>query len=229
MKNEYGSLQVTDKRLVRNQPHTRGTIPKALLVVALLVISACDSRTGSTSASDGRTHQRDPEKASFSKLVDSLLLDTTEHELRASVSLVVQNPNRDDESPFSMSPVKAGAPPGPHTRDGDLYADLEVLRDLLGRELPVRLDSANHRFFVGSPEVIIYGHPHGNAWFVPVKLFSRQFGAYADIGCTLSTCANIWTRQMLEYARDRNIIGTAMLEAQAEGLINIDLRHLPTG
>lgn len=110
-----------------------------------------------------------------------------------------------------------------------MYSDIEVLRDLLGRDLPVTLDTANQRFFVGSPEVLIYGHPHGGAWFVPVKLFARQYGAYVDLGCTLTTCANIWPRGMLEYAARNHIIGTAVLEAHAEGLIKVDVRHLPTG
>lgn len=191
-------------------------------LMLMFSIAACDRQKPASVVKDS------PREA-FSHAVDSLLLDTELHELRAQVSVVVHNPNRDDESPFSMSPVRAGAPPGHHTRDGELYADIEVLRELLGRDLNIRLDTADHRFFIGSPEVVIYGHPHGAAWFVPVKLFARQFGAYVDIGCTLSTCANIWPRNMMEYAKEKNIIGTAMLEAHGEGLISIDTRRLPTG
>jgi hypothetical protein len=189
-------------------------------------ISACDAGMPEARQAVAET---DSGRKSFAHVVDSLLLDTEMHELRAHVSVVVHNPDRNDESPFMMAEIPPGALPGHHTRDGEVFADIEVLRELLGRDLSVRLDTANQRFFVGVPEVVIYGHRHGDAWFVPVKLFSRQFGAYADVGCTLTTCANIWPRTMLEYARDHSIIGTAMLEAHAEGLIDIDVRSLPTG
>ena len=203
---------------------------KRLLLASLvtLVLACEDSPPGErTNASPGT--QADSARTAFARTVDSLLLDTEMHELRANISIVVRNPNTDDESPFSFVPLKDGAAPGHHERDGAVYADVEVLRDLLGRELPVRLDSVNQRFFVGSDEVLMFGHPHGNAWFVPVKLFTRQYGAYVDIYCTLANCANIWTKEMLEYAKQTGAIGTAVLEANAEGLIKIDLKRLPTG
>jgi hypothetical protein len=192
-------------------------------LTVLLSVLACSDRPQASAS--GKDSARD----AFAHVVDSLLLDTDMHELRASISIVVKNPNRDDESPFSFAPLKAGASPGHHAFDGRVYADIEVLRELLGRDLPVRLDSVNHRFFVGSPEVLVYGHPHGNAWFVPVKLFARQYGAYVDINCTLATCANIWTKQILERAKQTGAIGTAVLEAHAEGLIKVDVTRLPTG
>ena len=171
----------------------------------------------------------DSARNAFARTVDSLLLDTEMHEMRAHVSVVVQNPNRDDESPYSFVPLREGAAPGHHVRDGAVHVDLEVLRELLGRELPVTIDSADHRFYIGSPEVLIYGHPHGKTWFVPLKLFARQYGAYVDVACTLATCANIWTKEILEHARKTGAIGTALLEAHAEGLIKVDVRRLPTG
>ena len=191
------------------------------LALTVLTIAACGDRQSGTTSDSARN--------TFSRVVDSLLLDTEIHELRAQVSVTVPNPNRDDESPFSFVPLRTGAAPGHHARDGAVYVDIEVLRELLGRDLPVRLDSADHRFFVGSPEVLIYGHPHGNAWFVPLKSFARQYGAYVDINCTLAICANIWTKAILEQARQTGAIGTAVLEAHAEGLIDIDVRPLPTG
>ena len=197
-------------------------------VVAPLIL-AC---TGSPSAEATKTataDNTDSARNAFGHAVDSLLLETEMHELRASVFIVVPNPDSNDESPFSFTPLNDGAAPGNHTRDGALYVDIQVMRELLGRDLPVRLDSADHRFFVGTPEVVIYGHPHGNAWFVPLKLFARQYGAYVDVNCTLATCANIWTKERLEQAKSKGAIGTALLEAHAEGLIEIDVKHLPTG
>lgn len=194
----------------------------AHLLTILFCIAGCDREPAARSGQDSA-------RQAFSRTVDSLLLDTEMHELRAQVSVVVPNPNRDDESPYSFDLLKEGAPPGHHARDGAVHVDIEVLRELLGRELSVRIDSADHRFFVGSPEVLIYGHPHGNAWFVPLKLFARQYGAFVDITCTLATCANIWTKEILDDARHRGAIGTALLEAHAEGLIKIDVTRLPTG
>ena len=187
-----------------------------------LCLAGCDEELA-------RSNGQDSARQAFSHTVDSLLLDTEMHELRAHVSIVVINPNRDDESPYSFVPLKAGASPGHHARDGAIYVDIEVLRELLGRELSVKVDPVDHRFFVGSPEVLMYGHPHGDAWFVPLKLFARQYGAYVDISCTLATCANIWTKDILEHARRNRAIGTALLEAHAEGLIKIDVTRLPTG
>ena len=194
----------------------------AYFLTVLLGIAGCDKEPATPS-------DQDSARQAFSRTVDSLLLDTEMHELRAQVSVVVPNANRDDESPYSFVPLKDGAPPGHHARGGAVHVDVEVLRELLGRELPVRIDSADHRIFVGSPEVLIYGHPHGNAWFVPLKLFARQYGAYVDITCTLATCANIWTKEILEDARHRGAIGTALLEAHAEGLIKLDVTRLPNG
>jgi hypothetical protein len=196
-----------------------------VLLIGVLMSISCEARQEKEAAAAGGDSARD----SFARTVDSLLLDTEMHELRAQITVVVDNPDSDDESPFSFAPLANGSPPGHHARDGAIYADIEVLRKLLGRAVPVRLDTANHRFFVGSPEAVIFGHPHGSAWFVPVKLFARQYGAYVDVNCTLATCANIWTKQMLEHARQTGAIGTAVLEAHAEGLIDIDVKRLPTG
>ena len=204
-------------------------MPRIILTLLISSTLACNETASIPATRAESVSGVDSARSAFGRAVDSLLLDTETHELRAHVSIVVPNPDKDDESPFSFSPLKAGSAPGHHARDGALYADVEVLRELLGQELPVRLDSANHRFFVGSPEVVIYAHPHGSAWFVPLKLFARQYGSYVDVNCTLATCANIWTRQRLEEAKGMGAIGTALLEAHAEGLINVDVRRLPTG
>ena len=204
-----------------------------LVLVAVVLTVACNGRPADSDRAEATKTTAaagsDSARQAFARGIDSLLLDTEKHELRAHVSVVVQNPNRDDESPYSFVPLKEGAAPGHHARDGTVHVDLEVLRELLGRDLPVKIDSADHRFYIGSPEVLIYGHPHGDAWFVPLKLFARQYGAYVDVTCTLATCANIWTKDILEHARKTGGIGTAVLEAHAEGLIKIDVRRLPTG
>ena len=197
----------------------------SVLLIGMLMSISCDARQ----EKDAAVASGDSPRNSFARTVDSLLLDTEMHELRAQISVVVENPDSDDESPFSFAPLENGSPPGHHARDGAIYADVEVMRELLGRAVPVRLDTANHRFLVGSRPALIFGHPHGTAWFVPVKLFARQYGAYVDVTCTLATCANIWTKQMLEHAKQIRAIGTAVLEAHAEGLIDIDVRRLPTG
>ena len=202
---------------------------RILIATLAAFILGCKESPSTEAANRASTNSGDSARTAFARVVDSLLLDTEMHELRAQVSTVVRNPNTDDESPFSFTPLENGAPPGAHALDGRVYVDVEVLRGLLGRDLPVRLDSVNHRFFVGSPEVLIYGHPHGSAWFVPLKPFARQYGAFVDIYCTLATCANIWTRERLDEAKRIGAIGTAVLEAHAEGLIKIDVNRLPTG
>jgi hypothetical protein len=101
---------------------------------------SCDGRREKEAAAAGGDSARD----SFARTVDSLLLDTEMHELRARI-----------------------------------------------------LDTANHRLLVGSPEALIFAHPHGNAWFVPVKLFARQYGAYVDVNCT----RNKFARSAPQFSR----------------------------
>ena len=109
--------------------------------------------------------------------------------------------------------------------------NLLVVRRLLGGDVPVRVDSARNHVFVGSPPVLLVAHRHGDAVYVPVKLFARQFGAYTDIGCTLANCGHIWPRDIIEYMRRTGAVGgTGMLEGHAEGIVrNIDVTKLPTG
>ena len=160
-----------------------------------------------------------------------MILDTQLYELRAQLFVKIPNPNRDDESPLADRAVPHPPAPGPHTMDGKLYAELGVLQELLGRSLPVRVDTVREHVFVGSPPVLLIAHRHGDAIYVPVKLFARQFGAYTDIGCTLANCAHIWPRDVIEFMRRQGATGGAgILEGHAEGLVrNVDVTKLPTG
>jgi hypothetical protein len=114
--------------------------------------------------------------------------------------------------------------------NGTLYAEIGVLRRLLGDALPVEI--RDDRVFVGrDPEVVIFGHRHGDAMFVPVKLFARQYGAFVDIRCPLANCGFVWPRPVIDHMKHIGFInGTGMLEGHAEGLVrDIDVRRLPTG
>jgi hypothetical protein len=86
--------------------------------------------------------------------------------------------------------------------------------------------------FVGDPEVLIHGHRHGEALFVPVKLFARQFGAYTDVTGTLATMAIVWTPRHSSgscAARGRPA-RRGCWKAHAEGLIDsVDVRARPGG
>lgn len=172
----------------------------------------------------------DSARAAFVRTVDSLLLDTQLHEISGVIMVKVPNPVIGDESPLADQPFRHDAAPGPHTMNGTLYAEVGALRRLLGDGLPVEV--GEDRVFVGrNPEVVIFGHRHGDAMFVPVRLFARQYGAYVDVGCTLANCGFIWTKPMIEHMKHLNFInGTGMLEGHADGIVrDIDVRRLPTG
>lgn len=159
------------------------------------------------------------------------MLDDQALELRGYLSVKIRNPNTDDESPLLDREIPHPSDPGPHTMDGKLYAELEALRDLLGRHIPVRVDTARDHVVIGTPPVLLVSHQHGDAMYVPVKLFARQFGAYTDIGCTVANCGHIWPREIIEYMRAQGAIGGAgMLEGHAEGIVrDVDVTKLPTG
>jgi hypothetical protein len=195
----------------------------AALVLAFVTIG-CAKPLQNAATPDSARHV-------FLRAVDSLLLDTRVHEFSAVLMVKIRNPNKDDESPLADSTLPHPPAPGPHTQNGALYAEVGVLRDLLGRDMPVEIDTARHHVYVGkNPEVLLIGHPHGASWYVPVKLFARQFGAYVDVGCTLANCATIWPRSIMEEILRSNLIGTGLLEAQAEGIISgINVRRLPGG
>jgi hypothetical protein len=158
-----------------------------------------------------------------------LLLDTELHELRATLAMKIRNPDRHDESPLRDSILPAGPAPGPHQFDGTVFAELTTLRRILPRGPRVRVEG--DAVFVGDPEVLIHGHRHGEALFVPVKLFARQFGAFTDVTGTLATMAIIWTPEILSFMRAEGPRGsTGLLEAHAEGLIDsVDVRARPGG
>jgi hypothetical protein len=194
----------------------------AVLVCTGLLLSGCQK------PADAPPRTRDP-AADFGRTVQGLLLDTTLFEIRGVLIQKVVNPDRQDESPLADSVVANVAPPGPHLHDGVMHADVGALTALLGRARPMTIEE--DRVFVGTPPVLIIGHRHGDALFVPVKLFARQYGAYVDVGCTPANCATIWTADILRHMRAIGAIGgSGILGAHAEGLLDsIDVRKLPTG
>jgi|SRR5688572_14365145 len=192
------------------------------LVLALVNIGCAQPRDAPTP---------DSARQAFLRSVDSLLLDTRVHEFSAVLMVKVRNPDTQDESPLVDRTIPHPPAPGPHTQNGTVYAEVGVLRELLGRDVPVEIDTARHFVYVGrNPEALLVGHPHGASWYVPVKLFARQFGAYVDVSCSLANCAFIWPRSILEEMKRASMIGTGLLEAQAEGIISgINVRRLPGG
>jgi hypothetical protein len=158
-----------------------------------------------------------------------LLLDTTRFEMRGTLAVKRVNPNRDDESPLADEFIRSGAPPGPHVYDGTFYADLQTLHAFLDPKGRIRPKVEEDRVFVGTPEVLILGHRHGNAMFVPVKLYARQFGAFVDIRGTLGTMAIIWTPEILRHSKQIGLLQSAgILQGYAEGLVDsVDVHAKP--
>ena len=194
--------------------------------VLSLALAACSTQSRDAALPDSQAARR-----AFADTVAAMMLDDQMLELRGHLFVKIENPNRDDESPLADREVTHPANPGPHTMDGKLYAELETLRDLLGRHIPVRVDTARDHVFVGSPPVLLVAHQHGEAMYVPVKLFARQFGAYTDIGCTLANCGHIWPPDVIDFMRRQGAIGgTGILEGHAEGIVrDVDVTKLPTG
>jgi hypothetical protein len=200
--------------------------PRSTSWLAALVLVACSSPSTDSALSDSTAARR-----AFADTLAALMLDDRALELRGHLFVKIENPNKDDESPLADRELPHPANPGPHTMDGKLYAELETLRGLLGRHIPVRVDTARDHVFVGSPPVLLVAHQHGDAMYVPVKLFARQFGAYTDIGCTLANCGHIWPPEVIQFMRRQGAIGGAgMLEGHAEGIVqDLDVTRLPTG
>jgi hypothetical protein len=192
----------------------------------ILACSNCSTQSREVTLPDSQDARR-----AFADTLAAMMLDDQALELRGHLFVKIENPNKDDESPLADREVPHPASPGPHTMDGKLYAELETLRDLLGRDIPVRVDTARDHVFVGSPPVLLVSHQHGEAMYVPVKLFARQFGAYTDIGCTLANCGHIWRRDVIDFMRAQGAIGGAgILEGHAEGIVrDVDVTKLPTG
>lgn len=199
---------------------------KILRSLAPFAILACSTQSREVALPDSQAARR-----AFADTLAAMMLDDHALELRGHLFVKVENPDKDDESPLADREVPHPANPGPHTMDGKLYAELETLRDLLGRNLPVRIDTARDHVFVGTPPVLLVSHQHGDAMYVPVKLFARQFGAYTDIGCTLANCGTVWRRDVIDFMRTQGAIGGAgMLEGHAEGIVrDVDVTRLPTG
>jgi hypothetical protein len=206
---------------------------KTLLLAALAACAGAPDAAVDTSAANrgGAMMPGDSTRRAFADTVAAMLLDTTVLELRGHLAVKIPNPNRDDESPLADRDVAHPPDPGPHTMDGTFYAELGVLRALFGNEPSVTIDTLRDHVLVGSPPVRLVGHRHGDALFVPVKLFARQFGAYTDIGCTLANCATIWPRDVIELMVRKGATGGAgVLNGHAEGLVRrLDVMRLPGG
>jgi hypothetical protein len=150
---------------------------------------------------------------------DVFLSDTLGTELRGRLHVQVLAPGVDEETPLVAQDLPSPSEPGPHTLDGVLHADLRVLRQLFGSgdELVVEAE----RVHFPAAGVTLLGHWHGDALYVPVRLFARQYGAYARIWGALANDGVIWPREILEYWRENGPGGAAaLLEAEAEGLIS---------
>jgi hypothetical protein len=218
-----------------------------VLVTALSGSLACDGAGVPAPAADppARTATRDMQvadsaRAAFAASVDEQLLDTQVHELRGQLGIKVRNTNPDDpEAPLVDRDLPGGAEPGPHTYLGVLHAEVSVLRTALEessgrppREWP-RVSIEGDRVFVGPPgrEVLVLGHRHGEALYVPVKLFARPYGAYVRVACPLANCGSIWPRPILLHMRRAGYTSSAgVLEGYLEGLLDsVDVRDLPTG
>jgi hypothetical protein len=191
-----------------------------------LALVACSTQSRDVALPDSQAARR-----AFADTLAALMLDDRMLELRGHLFVKIENPDKGDESPIVDREIPHPANPGPHTMDGKLYAELETLRELLGRNIPVRVDTVRDHVFVGSPPVLLIAHQHGDAMYVPVKLFARQFGAYTDIGCSVANCGHIWTRDVIDFLRRQGAIGGAgILEGHAEGIVrDVDVTKLPTG
>jgi hypothetical protein len=218
----------------------RGWAHRLVAVLAALLGGACsgaperEREAGSGAGSSPNpapagSVSLESERARAAAELAGLLLDTRLHELRATLAFKIRNPDPHDESPLRDSILPPGPPPGPHQFDGTVFADLETLRRVLPAGPSVRVEG--DAVYVGHPEVLIHGHRHGEALFVPVKLFARQFGAYTDVTGTLATMAIVWTPEILRWMRAEGPRGsTGLLEAHAEGLIDsVDVRARPEG
>lgn len=194
-----------------------------VLILITAIALACSAPQERIERADARRR--------FADTVASMLLDTTLYELSAQLYAKIPNPNHDDESPLADRPVEHPASPGPHMMNGTVYAEIGALRALLGDGVAVRMDTTRDHVFVGTPPVLLVGHRHGGAMYVPVKAFARQYGAYTDIRCTLANCAYIWPRAVIDSMIRLGVTGGAgILGAHAEGLIrNLDVTRLPTG
>lgn len=199
------------------------------------------SADGSTARTDEReTPAADSARRAFAASVDEQLLDTQVHELRGQLGIKVRNTNPDDpEAPLVDRELPGRTQPGPHTYLGVLHAELGVLQTALEessgrtpREWP-RVSVEGERVYVGPAgrELLVLGHRHGEALYVPVKLFARPYGAYVRVACPLANCGSIWPRPILLYMRRAGYTGSAgVLEGYVEGLLDsVDVRNLPTG
>jgi hypothetical protein len=196
------------------------------VVVLLFIALATGCRREGTPA-NGESTARSPVVAPSSQdgsqlaaAVQAMFLsDTPGTELRGQLFVQVLAPGIDEETPLVNQELPSPSAPGPHTLEGVLHADLRVLCQLFdsGDELRVEADRVH---FPGAG-VTLLGHWHGDALYVPVRLFARQYGAYARIWGPLAASGIIWPREMLDYWKEHGPGGApALLEAEAEGLIS---------
>jgi hypothetical protein len=227
--------------------HARLRARATVLATVLCGSLACEGAGVPAPAGDppARTATRDMQVAdsarnAFAASVDEQLLDAQVHELRGQLGIKVRNTNPDDpEAPLADRDLPSGAAPGPHTYLGVLHAEVGILRTALEessgrppREWP-RVSVEGDRVYVGPPgrEVLVLGHRHGEALYVPVKLFARPYGAYVRVACPLANCGSIWPRPILLYMKQAGYTSSAgVLEGHLEGLLDsVDVRKLPTG
>ena len=194
----------------------------------LLLVAALTSCTPQQREQPSRP---DSARSAFGDAAAALLIDTALYEMRAHLFVKVPATPDDPEAILRDSVVPHPPRPGPHSLDGKIYAELGVLRSLLGDARPIRVDTTRDHVFIGSPPVLLIGHQHGDDMYVPVKLFARQFGAYTDIGCTFASCAHVWPRPIIDFMiREGAIGGAGIIEGHAEGIVrNIDVTRLPSG
>ena len=178
-----------------------------------------DSRATDSAATVGAPEDSATRVRAFTREMAGLLLDSHLYEMRATLAVKRVNPDPHDESPLRDEIVTSGPAPGPHTMDGKVYAEIDVLQAILAPGGARKIEG--DRVYVGNPEVLVLGHRHGDALFVPVKLYARQFGAYVDVGGTMGTMATIWTPEILRYAKRVGLNQSAgLLEGYAEGIVD---------
>jgi hypothetical protein len=175
------------------------------------------SPVGATAAGDG---------SQLAAAVQAKFLsDSLGTELQGQLFVQVLSPGTDEETPLANQELPSPSAPGPHTLEGVLHADLRVLRQLFGSGDELRVE-ADRVHFPGAG-VTLAGHRHGEALYVPVRLFARQYSAYARIWGPLATSGVIWPREILEFWKEHGPGGApALLEAEAEGLIS-GIHHSP--
>jgi hypothetical protein len=206
-------------------PDGRRAISRITILLVLVVAAGCRGEDPPASGGEQAVPAPAPapaagEASRLAAAVEELFLSNASGtELRAQLFVQVLAPGESEETPLVQLDLPSHSAPGPHTWEGVLHADLEVLRQLFasGSEIEVEDDMVHFP----ARGVTLLGHRHGDALYVPVRLFARQYGAYARIWGALANHGVIWPAEILHYWRDHGPGGAAaLLEAEAEGLIS---------